>query len=154
MTNQPFEQQLRQQHSHRWFEELKIVERRLDDVPQLIVEGKLKRMVGLTLEAIGCQAAIGARCLVDSVEGEPVEAEVVGFAEDRLFLMPTGDLRGVRPNARVIPTDRVYAAMVGEGLLGRVLDGAGRPLDSKGPLKVNDRVPLSGRPINPHRKKV
>ena len=152
MTSQPFEQGLRQQHSRRWGEELKIVERRLDDVPPLIVEGKLKRMIGLTLEAVGCQAAIGTRCLVDSVEGEPVEAEVVGFAEDRLFLMPTGDLRGVRPNARVIPTDRVYAAMVGDGLLGRVLDGAGRPLDSKGPLKVHDKVPLSGRPINPLRR--
>lgn len=149
MISEPTEQDLRLEHSRRWLDDLKIIERRLDDVPQLIVEGKLKRMVGLTLEAIGCQAAIGTRCLVDSVEGEPVEAEVVGFAEDRLFLMPTGDLRGVRPNARVIPTDRVYAAMVGDGLLGRVLDGAGRPLDSKGPLKVNDRVPLSGRPINP-----
>jgi flagellum-specific ATP synthase len=149
MTNPSSEQTLRQQHSQRWVDELKLIESRLDTTPPLIVEGKLKRMVGLTLEAIGCQAAIGARCLVDSVEGQPVEAEVVGFAEDRLFLMPTGDLRGVRPNARVIPTDRVYAAMVGDNLLGRVLDGAGRPLDSKGPLKVNDRVPLSGRPINP-----
>jgi len=149
MTSQLHKEELRQQHSGSWNKELKIIERRLDDVPQLIVEGKLRRMVGLTLEAIGCQAAIGTRCLVDSMDGEPIEAEVVGFAEDRLFLMPTGDLRGVRPNARVIPTDRVYAAMVGDGLLGRVLDGAGRPLDSKGPLKVTDRVPLSGRPINP-----
>ena len=149
MTSQSNEQEIRQLHSRRWNKELKVIEHRLDDAPQLIVEGKLKRMVGLTLEAIGCQAAIGARCLVDSVEGEPVEAEVVGFADERLFLMPTGDLRGVRPNARVIPTDHVYAAMVGDGLLGRVLDGAGRPLDNKGPLKVNDRVPLSGRPINP-----
>ena len=63
--------------------------------------------------------------------------------------MPTGDMRGIRPNARVIPTGRVYAAEVGEDLLGRVLDGSGKPLDGKGPLRTHERMPLNGRPINP-----
>ncbi len=120
--------------------------------PGLVLEGKLTRMVGLTLEAVGLQAAIGTRCLVDGVNGEPVEAEVVGFAGERLYLMPTGNLQGVGPGARVTPTGGVYEVAVDESVLGRVLDGAGRPLDGKGPLRATTRVSLSGRPMNPLRR--
>lgn len=115
----------------------------------LVVEGQLTRMVGMTLEAVGCQAAIGGRCLVENPDGSQVETEVVGFAGERLYLMPTGSIRGLSPNARVVPTDRVCVAHVGDGLLGRVLDGAGRPLDNKGELQTDHCVPLTGRPINP-----
>ena len=117
--------------------------------PPLVVEGKLTRMVGLTLEAVGCQAAIGGRCVIAAPGTPPIEAEVVGFSDEKLFLMPTGDIRGLVPNARVIPTNTVCEAVVGESLLGRVLDGAGRPLDGKGPLRDTTRTPLSGQPINP-----
>lgn len=113
------------------------------------VEGKLVRMVGMTLEAVGCQAAIGARCVVESQDDTWIEAEVVGFSGDRLFLMPTGSIQGVKPNARVIPTGHTYEVAVGPELLGRVLDGAGRPLDRKGELRTSDKVPLGGKPINP-----
>jgi flagellum-specific ATP synthase len=139
----------RQQHRKRWLTRLQEHQARLDEPPGFVVEGKLNRMVGLTLEAVGCQAAIGARCIVDSPGSASIEAEVVGFADERLFLMPTGSLQGIRPNARVIPTEKVYEAPVGNALLGRVLDGAGRPLDGKGPLRVQERMPLSGRAINP-----
>ncbi len=117
--------------------------------PPLVVEGKLTRMVGLTLEAAGCQEAVGGRCVVASAAGDPIEAEVVGFAGDRLFLMPTGDLRGLMPGARVTPTHRVCEVSVGRGLLGRVLDGAGRALDGLGPPRTEARVPLTGRALNP-----
>lgn len=117
--------------------------------PPLVVEGKLTRMVGMTLEAVGCQAAIGSRCRVVGPTGEGIEAEVVGFSGDRLYLMPTGALDGVVPNARVVPTHEVYQAPAGEALLGRVVDGAGMPLDGLGPLRAHQRAPLSGRPINP-----
>lgn len=115
----------------------------------MVVEGKLTRMVGMTLEAVGCQAAIGVRCKVESVDDTWIEAEVVGFSGGKLYLMPTGSIQGVQPNARVIPTDHVYEVAVGDELLGRVLDGAGRPLDRKGELRTHDKVPLSGKPINP-----
>ena len=141
--------QQRLQYHQRWLTRLQEHQARLNEPPGIVVEGKLNRMVGLTLEAVGCQAAIGARCVVDSPGSASVEAEVVGFADERLFLMPTGGLHGIRPNARVIPTDKVYEAPVGKALLGRVLDGAGRPLDGKGPLRVHEQMPLSGRPINP-----
>jgi len=117
-----------------------------------VVEGKLTRMVGMTLEATGCQAPIGARCLVQNPDGSEIEAEVVGFAGDKLYLMPTSDMRGIVPNARVIPTESVYEAPAGVELLGRVLDGTGRPIDGKGPLKTRHRTPLNGRSVNPMAK--
>jgi flagellum-specific ATP synthase len=109
-------------------------------------------MTGLTLEAVGCQAMVGSRCLVRSPHAPPIEAEVVGFSSDRLFLMPTGGITGLTPNARVIPTDRVSEAFVGDGLLGRVLDGAGRPIDGGGSLGAGRRIPLNGKLINPMRR--
>jgi len=115
----------------------------------LIVEGKLTRMVGLTIEAVGCQAAIGDRCLIRSTQGREIEAEVVGFAGEKTFLMPTGDIRGLLPNAAVTPTGKTYQAVGGSALLGRVLDGAGKPLDGKGPLREEKRIPLISSPINP-----
>ncbi len=136
-------------HQAVWVKGLAGMQEKLADVESLVVEGQLNRMVGLTIEAVGCQAVIGARCLVESQEGDDIEAEVVGFAGDRLYLMPTGNIQGIHPNARVTPTERVYEAPVGEAVLGRVLDGAGQPLDEKGVLKLPERVPLSGRPINP-----
>ncbi|MDH5545449.1 MAG: flagellar protein export ATPase FliI [Gammaproteobacteria bacterium] len=135
--------------SAEWTERLQVYEKRLDEPMPLLVEGKLKRIVGLTLEATGVQAPIGARCLVANSDGKNVEAEVVGFSEDKLFLMPTGDMRGITPNARVVPTGQTYEAPVGEGLLGRVIDGRGRPLDGLGPLDADEYVPMQGRPINP-----
>ena len=121
----------------------------LDRPVPMVVEGKLTRMVGLTLEAVGCQAAIGGRCEVLVPNGDSIEAEVVGFAGDRLYLMPTGAIHGLTPNARVIPSARVSEARVGDALLGRVLDGAGNPLDGGAMPRTSARMPLAGKPINP-----
>ena len=133
----------------KWRHGLQSIMQRVQTIETIIVEGRLNRMVGLTLEAVGCQAVIGARCLVESEFDQDIEAEVVGFSADRLYLMPTGNIRGIHPNARVTPTDKIYDAPVGDAVLGRVLDGSGQPLDGKGPLRLSDRIPLSGTPINP-----
>lgn len=115
----------------------------------LVVSGRLTRMVGLTLEAVGIEAVVGGRCLVVPSQGEPVEAEVVGFSGDKTYLMPTGSIQGLVPNAKVIPTTQMLMAPAGISLLGRVLDGAGRPLDDKGPLHAEAEVSLNGKLINP-----
>lgn len=114
-----------------------------------VIEGVLTRMVGLTLEAVGCQAPIGASCDVLNPGGQRVETEVVGFSGDSLYLMPTSEVRGLVPNARVIPTRQSSDIRVGPELLGRVIDGSGRPLDAKGPLRAQHKTPLQGREINP-----
>ncbi|MBC7984847.1 MAG: flagellar protein export ATPase FliI [Candidatus Obscuribacterales bacterium] len=123
--------------------------RRAEQLTLPPVEGSLTRMIGLTLEASGCQAAVGDRCEVMGGNGKYFEAEVVGFAQDRLFLMPTGDVHGLQPSARVIPTQRAGSVQVGPQLLGRILDGGGRPLDGLGELKCEESVRLTGVPINP-----
>lgn len=112
-------------------------------------EGVLRRAVGLTLEASGCTAPLGSRCRVATSGDRWVDTEVVGFSGDRTFLMPTGDLQGLLPNARVISTRRKGEVAVGEGLLGRVIDNDGAPLDGKGPIRAESYVPLAGTPINP-----
>ena len=115
----------------------------------LVVEGRITRIVGLTLEAVGCQSAIGSRCLVMSSSTSHIEAEVVGFSGEKTYLMPTGPIQGLLPNARVIPGEPLYEVPVGDALLGRVIDGAGVSIDGLGPVATSARVSLNGKLINP-----
>lgn len=140
-------------HQKAWKDQLSQIQSRIDQVDSVVVEGRLNRMVGLTLEAVGCQAVMGSRCLIKSQSSKPVEAEVVGFSGEKLFLMPTGNIRGIHPDATVIPTHQIYEAHVGDALLGRVLDGRGIPIDDKGPLVTNERRALTGEPVNPLNRK-
>jgi flagellum-specific ATP synthase len=114
-----------------------------------VAHGVLRRAAGMTLEASGCEAPVGSRCLVVDHDGRMAETEVVGFSGGSLLLVATGELDGVMPGARVIPTRRVFEARAGSGLLGRVLDGAGDPLDGGGPLRCDDRIRLTPRTTNP-----
>ena len=119
---------------------------------QPVVEGRLLRMVGLTLEAEGLRAAMGSRCMVindDSFHPVEVEAEVMGFSGSKIFLMPVGSVAGIAPGARVVPLADNGRLPMGMSMLGRVLDGAGRPLDGKGGMKAEDWVPMDGPAINP-----
>ncbi|MFK8053587.1 MAG: flagellar protein export ATPase FliI [Woeseiaceae bacterium] len=115
----------------------------------LVVEGKLRRTVGLTLEAEGCRAALGSYCEVVSDNGRRLEAEVVGFSGDRLFLMPIEETYGIAPDARVIPASSARHIMVSDELLGRVVDGRGLPLDGGPMIRGEDTVDLNPAPINP-----
>ncbi len=122
----------------------------LPDKPyQPKIAGRLIRMVGLTLEAVGLNVRVGDRCMVERKQAEDIEAEVVGFDRERIFLMPIEQVDGLRAGARVWPLSVAADVPVGFNLLGRVLDGTGRPLDQKGPLQDVDQGNLQGRPINP-----
>jgi flagellum-specific ATP synthase len=127
-------------------------ERALDGAPKPVVEGMLRRTVGLAMEAEGCHAELGGRCDIVAADGRRVETEVVGFSGERLFLMPITNVRGVLPNARVIPVPGTQEVVVGDELLGRVLDGRGNPLDGRGGFRSSQRVALFGKPINPLRR--
>ena len=137
-----------------WLERLKIYRQRLQiKPPELIVEGKLARMVGMTLEAVGCRSGVGSLCVVENPDGKKIEAEVVGFSGERLYLMPTGDIRGLEQDCRVIPTGKTCFAAVGPGLLGRVIDGSGSPLDGQGPVKTDAAISLTGSNFNPLKRR-
>jgi flagellum-specific ATP synthase len=117
-----------------------------------VLEGRLLRMVGLTLEAEGLRVALGSRCVVindDSYQPLQVEAEVMGFSAGKVYLMPVGSLAGIAPGARVVPLADSGRLPMGASMLGRVLDGVGRALDAKGPIKADDWVPMEGPVINP-----
>ncbi|UCV04558.1 flagellar protein export ATPase FliI [Dechloromonas denitrificans] len=131
--------------------------------------GRLTRINGLVMEAAGLKLPLGSSCRIFPPTGAPVDAEVVGFSGEKLYLMPSDDMYGLAPGSKVVafetasppphiddPTpfrrraiDRVKQAPVGDGLLGRILDGVGRPLDNKGPLQVSTSRPLQSRPVNP-----
>ena len=131
--------------------------------------GRLTRVAGLVMEAVGLKLAVGSACLVSQPGLPEVEAEVVGFSGDRLYLMPASDVYGLAPGAIVTPVqlkhqpprpghpqrprrraeDRAKRLPVGDGLLGRILDGAGHPLDRLGPLVAGEIAPLQSRPVNP-----
>ncbi|MBD8524738.1 flagellar protein export ATPase FliI [Pseudomarimonas arenosa] len=115
----------------------------------IVREGVLRRVVGLTLEATGCRIPLGSPASIEGSAGEWINAEVVGFASDRTFLMPAEELHGVLPGARVLPLSSSGHVPVGHGLLGRVIDSNGDPIDGKGPIRSEDSVRLAGKPINP-----
>jgi flagellum-specific ATP synthase len=118
------------------------------------VAGHLVRVVGLTLEATGCSAAIGQPCSVETARGD-IMAEVVGFANERIFLMPKDDVSGVLPGAKVTPLLNYKGVPLSMNLLGRVIDGVGTPLDGKGPIAASQFGGTKARPINPlHRRPI
>ncbi len=139
------------------------------DVRPWQIAGRLTRINGLVMEASGLKLPLGSGCLIQIPGDGTVEAEVVGFAGDRLFMMPTEDVYGLSPGALVTPMespqarpvpgrvaeplrrapDRAKHLPVGSALLGRVIDGNGRPLDSLGPLDTKETRSLASRPVNP-----
>ena len=138
------------------------------DAVALETQGLLVRVTGLVLEAAGIRVPVGSVCEVRMEGQPPVIAEVVGFASDRAYLMPTGDVAGLAAGARVVPrpspvvpmklgqlrhpwrrnVDRTLHLPVGDGLLGRVVDSHGEPMDRLGPLDHVHKEPLTRRPIN------
>jgi len=123
-----------------------------ESVTHATVSGKLIRVVGLTLEAVGCTAAVGSLCHVETNDGF-IDAEVVGFSGERLFLMPSERLTGVVPGARVIPQTDAQGIPVGMELLGRVLDGIGKPIDGKGDIITAQISQYNNPRINPLSRK-
>jgi flagellum-specific ATP synthase len=154
-------------HTARWKAFLRDCDSLVDFVEPMQVSGRVTRVAGLVMECVGLRLAVGSACTIPLPNGTRIEAEVVGFEGDRLFLMPQSDVEGVVPGARVYPieasvprpgsvphprrrpSDRARHLPVGAKLLGRVVDGAGRPLDGLGPLATSEVAPISARPINP-----
>ena len=111
--------------------------------------GTLVRLVGLRMEARGIMAPLGACCEVTDPSGHRVEAEVVGFNDQTLYLMPFTEPLGIGPGASVRAVSHSASVCLGNDLLGRVIDGRGNPLDGKPAPRCDTRLALQGRPINP-----
>lgn len=124
-------------------------------VPLFQFKGWVKQVIGLVIESQGPMVSVGDRCLVCSHRNGSIPAEVVGFKGERVLLMPLGGMEGVGPGSEVIAVGEPFQVPVGWGLLGRVVDGLGRPIDGKGglsrisfrPLTAVAPHPLKRRPI-------
>jgi flagellum-specific ATP synthase len=125
--------------------------------PQLLQEfepirryGRVNQVIGLVIEGNGPLCAIGDMCRIEvGNEDRLIPAEVVGFRAQRILLMPLGENRGVEPGCRIIPMNSPAQTKVGEGILGRVLDAMGDPMDHKEPFKQERIIPLYAQPANP-----
>lgn len=123
---------------------------RVERTPRFAEYGRVTRIVGLVIEAVGVDVAMGELCRVRSLtHNTTVLAEVVGFRERGVLLMPFGQVDGIHPGSAVEAMERSLGLSVGMGLLGRVLDGLGNPIDGLGSLGPTVRVPLSADPPNP-----
>lgn len=113
--------------------------------------GKIIQVIGLVIESQGPNVSIGELCYVMSrFSGtEPIPAEVVGFRDGHVLLMPVGDMQGIGPGCAVVSAQRILQVKVGPQLLGRVLDGLGEPMDGKGPLLCAEEYPLQASPPHP-----
>lgn len=129
----------------------------LIDTPTLQIRGRVIQVVGTIIKAAVPSVRIGEVCLLRNPdESFEMKAEVVGFSKDAALLTPIGDMYGISTNTEVIPTGRVHMVPVGFGLLGRVLDGLGRPLDLKerGPLEAYQYYPVFAEAPDPLKRRI
>jgi flagellum-specific ATP synthase len=120
----------------------------VETAPRMRPIGSVVRVVGTTVEAAGLNVHLGSICWIDLEPDGLVSAEVIGFRDGRITLVPFGEIAGIRPGSTVRLREQQFRVPVGRGLLGRVLDGFGRPIDGRGPLRAQMRV-VGGTPPDP-----
>ncbi|HHV08124.1 MAG TPA: FliI/YscN family ATPase [Firmicutes bacterium] len=132
--------------------DLKVYQERLKTIDPIQTWGRVSRLVGFTLESQGPPAEVGEICLLTSAAGGYTQAEVVGFRDRHLLLMPIGDLAGIAPGTRVVSTGMPLTVRVGPELKGRVLDGLGYPMDEGPPLTGGTTYSLKAQAPHPLRR--
>ncbi len=116
--------------------------------------GRISKVVGLTIESEGPEVNIGDVCLINGSKGmKSIKAEVVGFRDNKVLLMPLGDMSGIGPGNQIVSTNKTLKVGVGWNLLGRVIDGMGNPMDDKGPIQPEKYYPVSNQPPDPLKRK-
>ncbi|MGI6120124.1 MAG: flagellar protein export ATPase FliI [Desulfosporosinus sp.] len=119
----------------------------VEQTEPISAQGRVSKIVGLMVESAGPRASVGEYCHIITRSGRELPAEVVGFRDSTTLLMPLGELEGIAPGDRVLPQCRKLTVSVGQGLLGRVLDGLGYPMDGR-PLLIESAYPLQNQPPN------
>jgi flagellum-specific ATP synthase len=123
--------------------------RQLRRVNPVRLSGRVTNVIGLVIEGNGPGLPIGGVCSIERRDGAAVAAEVVGFRERRILLMPLGDVSGLEPGNRIVVVRERPVFGAGPGLLGRILDGLGAPLDGGRPIEIERDISLYGAPLNP-----
>lgn len=132
-------------------EELKKVQDAVNNCISIKLTGKVTQVIGLVIESKGPVVSVGELCYIHShIQGvPPVPAEVVGFREGYVMLMPVGEMQGIGPGCEVVSAQKMLQVKVGDMLLGRVLDGLGNPMDDLGPIISDEEYPLHAPPPPP-----
>ena len=130
---------------------LRKISRAIEDTESIKMSGKVTQVIGLVIESKGPNVSLGELCYIKSrfPNVEPIPAEVVGFREGLVLLMPIGEMRGIGPGCEVVSAQKTLQVKVGMELLGRVLDGLGNPMDGKGPILSKTEYPLHAEPPDP-----
>ena len=118
------------------------------------LEGKIVKVAGLVAEGHGPGLGVGSLCVIENSEGQNIQAEVVGFRDKRVIIMPFGEMRGIKPGSRIVDIDKRPVVGVGEAYLGRVIDGLGLPIDGKGIIRGEKEYPIYGGVLNPLKREI
>lgn len=122
----------------------------LKRTPAIKVYGRVVQVIGLLVEVGGISPSLGEICIMHRGGGRgSISFEVIGFRDDRALMMPLGDMEGIGPGCRVEVTGRRAAARLGDGLVGRVVDGMGNPIDGLGDLQLTGEMSIYGQEFNP-----
>ena len=128
----------------------------LERIDPVSFNGKVIQVIGLVIESLGPAVSIGEVCIITSGKQDArIKAEVVGFRNNKVLMMPLGEMYGIEPGSEVIATAKPLTVGVGNKLLGRVLDGLGSPIDNKGLLLTEMEYPIYNKPPDPlHRQRI
>ena len=132
------------------------IEKYIERIPYINIDkiiGKITKVVGLVIEATLPDATLGELCEIFRRDGTIIRAEVVGFRENKILLMPLDETVGISPGSKIIKSPTPLSTVAGKELLGRIIDGLGHPIDGKGPLNVKTSVPVYNKPPGPMERK-
>lgn len=118
------------------------------------MEGKIVKVAGIVAQANGPGMSIGSLCCIKNSSGQNMQAEVIGFNDKKVIVMPFGEMRGIEPGSRIVDIDKSPAIKVGEAYLSRVVDGLGNPIDGKGTIQAKADYPIYGNVINPLKRRI
>jgi flagellum-specific ATP synthase len=126
----------------------------VENCSRVVQAGNIVKVSGIVAEANGPGLSIGSLCTIRNDQGEDIETEVVGFRDNRVIVMPLGDLIGVKPGSKIVHKTNKATIPVGDAFLGRVIDGLGYPLDDRQPIKSGLEYPLYGNRLNPLKRNI
>ena len=118
------------------------------------MEGKIVKVAGIVAQANGPGMSIGSLCCIKNSSGQNMQAEVIGFNDKRVIVMPFGEMRGIEPGSRIVDINKNPSIKVGEAYLGRIVDGLGNPIDGNGSIQTKDDYPIYGNVINPLKREI
>jgi flagellum-specific ATP synthase len=118
------------------------------------MEGKIVKVAGIVAQANGPGMSIGSLCCIKSNSGQNMQAEVIGFNDKKVIVMPLGEMRGIEPGSRIVDINKSPTIKVGEAYLSRVVDGLGHPIDGKGAIQAEADYPIYGNVINPLKREI